>query len=147
MNTRHTGLVCILSLAVISSCTKQKGNRVLTPEFINCHKTANPDSASISSRLPGTWKWKAISCFWSNKTTRADKNIYLTINPDGTFAIIENSSLIQQGRWNLALVDPPSWGIRSVPYSAYLDGRIFICGNQFVANNSYIDGCDYLFEK
>jgi hypothetical protein len=135
------------SIAVCLTILSCKKDRLDFASFWQCSSSQNLDSTAISSKITGSWKWTKQSCFSVGKTTRADKDIKVTFNSNGTFTVLENSSIITQGNWTLKIIDSNMWGLDlSVP-STYLYGRILFCNNQLLLNDSYRDGCDNLFEK
>jgi len=133
----------IVSLLVFS-CKK---DNIDVASFWQCHSSQNLDSAAISIKITGSWKWKTQYCFWIDKTTKADKKIKVPFNSNAIFTVVENSSIITQGNWRLKIVDIGSWRLDLTSPSIYLNGRILFCTKQILFNNSYIDGCDNLFEK
>ncbi len=132
--------VCLITLA----CKKDSFD---IASFWQCNSSQNLDSTVISNKIAGSWKWTKQSCFSTGKTMRADKDIKVTFNTNGTFAVLENSTIITQGNWTLRVVDSNMWGLDLTAPSTYLSGRILFCNSQVLFNDSYIDGCDNLFEK
>jgi hypothetical protein len=115
--------------------------------FWQCHSSQNLDSASITNKLAGSWIWTKQSCYISGMSVNAEKNIRIIFNLTGNFSVSENSNVITQGNWKLKIVDSNMWGLDLTFPSNYLYGRILLCNNQVLFNNSYIDGCDNLFVK
>ncbi len=115
--------------------------------FQQCHNSQSLDSTAISNNLAGSWIWTKQSCFWTGKTTTADKNIKVIFNSNATFSVLENSSILTQGNWGLKIIDSNMWGLDLTSPSEYLYGRILFCNNQILFNDSYRDGCDNLFTK
>jgi hypothetical protein len=137
-------LILMTICAVIISCKKEPLDINL---FWQCNNSQNLDSASISNKLTGSWTWTKQSCFWSGKTTNADKNVKVIFNSNATFSVSENTNIVTHGSWKLTIVDSNMWGLDLTSPSDYLYGRIIFCENQVLFNNSYIDGCDNLFFK
>ena len=133
----------IIAVFTITACKKE----IDILSFAQCHDSQHLDSITISNRLTGSWKWSKQSCFWSDKTVKANKTVQVTFNSNTSFTISENSNVISQGTWKLKIVDSNSWGLDLSLASEYLYGRIFLCNNQVLFNNSYIDGCDNLFNR
>jgi hypothetical protein len=132
--------VCLITL----SCKKDSLD---IASFWQCASSQNLDSTAISNKIAGSWKWTKQYCFSAGKTMRADKDIKVTFNTNGTFTVLENSTIITQGNWTLKVVDSNLWELDVTAPSTYLYGRILICNNQVLFNDSYRDGCDNLFEK
>ena len=114
--------------------------------YWNCNKNQQLDSATISSKMVGSWKWTKQSCFES-KTIKADKNVIASFNANGTFTVSENATVITQGSWTLEKIDTDLWELDCSPTSSYLFGRILFCGEEVLFNDSGLDGCDNLFKR
>jgi len=132
-------------LTVLSACKKDKLD---IGSFWNCNKAQNLDTTAISLKLFGSWNWRKQVCGdGAGKTKTADKIIKVTFRTDRTFSVNENAALLTQGNWKLVQVDGNSWGLELSSASEYLHGRILLCDNQVLFNDSYRDGCDNLFNK
>lgn len=132
-------------MAGFAACWKGKLD---IPAMWDCHRALNPDSASISEGLVGTWIWKTQQYILTEKVTKpADKKIKVTFRADRTYTIEEESTIITQGTWGLKPEDYTAWGLDLSSRSTYLYGRILLCKNQVLFNNSYIDMSDYLFTR
>ena len=131
------------------SCKKgdENSSEINMQALYKCNDSQNFDSSNLAAKLIGTWKLKKISCFWSGATSNPDKNVIVTFTNTGTFTVSENSIINTQGNWRLKIVDSGIHGLDLDTPSIYLYGRILLCENQVVFNDSYIDGCDNLFER
>jgi hypothetical protein len=129
---------------LLLSCKK---NELDIAEIWHCNNAQQLDSAAIIVKITGSWKWTKQSCFWTSKTTKADKDTKVTFNPNASFTVTENSSIITQGNWGIKRIDNNNWGLNLSSASTYLYGLILFCDNQLLFNDSIIDGCDNLFEK
>ena len=139
-----------LILLVLTVCTGIISCKKNTPDFSSfwqCNNSQNLDSTSITDKLLGSWTWTEQSCYWTGKTTKADKDIKVTFNSNTTFTVRENSAIISQSNWKLKIVDSNMWGLDLTTPSLYLYGRLLFCNNQVLFNDSYRDGCDNLFVK
>ena len=128
------------------SCSKDKLDQIDTKQLWDCYKSQNYDSTKLASELLGTWKWTA---YYSEipGTNKANKDVFLNLSKTGTFTVTENSVVITQGNWNLRIADINNYELELNKPSTYLYGRIVLCENQVLFNNSYIDGSDNLFIK
>ena len=113
--------------------------------FWQCNNSQNLDSAAISNKLLGEWKWTKQACYSTGKTTKADKDLRVIFGANSTFTVTDNSNIVTQGTWKLKIVDNNKWGLDLSTRSEYLYGRILFCDDQVLFNDSYIDGCDNLF--
>jgi hypothetical protein len=138
-------LICLPFLAGLTACKKEKLD---INSFSQCNQSQNLDSTAISAKLIGTWAWSKQSCFDVDGTKKADRNVKVIFSPDGTFQVNENTTALTQGSWMVVQVDRfGSWGLNLSSESEYLYGRLLFCDNQLLFNNSYVDGCDNLFNK
>ncbi len=90
-------------------------------------------------------------------TKEADKNVLLNLTQEGEFTLTENSAVVTEGNWQLRVADidysePDSdkpdiylFKLDLNNPSIYLYGRIILCEDKVLFNNSYIDGVDNLF--
>jgi len=142
---RKGSISFIIVVFTIIACKK---DRIDAASFQQCHNAQNLDSLSISNTLIGSWTWSKQYCFWPDKTIKANKKVQVTFNSNATFTVFENSNVIAQGNWKLMRVDNyNNWGLQLNPGSSYLYGRILLCNDQVLFNNSFIDGCDNLFYR
>ena len=102
---------------------------------------------AIINKLSGSWIWKTYACGDNGKIHPADKTVKLTFSTNGTFTVNENTSMVTQGTWKIKPEDGTLYGLDLSQSSTYLFGRMLFCGNELLFNDSYVDGCDYLFTK
>lgn len=133
----------LVFLSLTNSCKKDPSTFVNAAQLWDCNKTQEFDSTKLANKLIGSWQWSQSSTELGSK--RADKNIKVTFSTTGTFSTTENSNVITQGHWRLKVVDSNILGLLMDNPSEYLHGRILLCDNQVLFNNSYIDGSDNLF--
>ena len=134
----------ILTICLISSSCKKE-----TKESIwECDSAQFLDSTAISNKITGSWLWTKQLCGdGAGKILSANKNVNVTFNLNRTFTLVENTTIIIQGSWNLKMVDNNLWGLDLNSSNEYLYGRILFCNNQIMFNSSYLDGCDNVFAK
>lgn len=138
--------IIILISLITGSCKKEKPTHFDMKQLSDCSASQNYDSTKLASKLIGSWKWTEYSGEVSGKQF-ANKDVKVTFTSVGTFTVTENSMVITQGKWELGIVDWNSLGLTLDKPSAYLYGRILLCQNQLLFNNSYIDGGDNLFVR
>jgi len=144
-NTIIISAFIIISL-LSQFCSKDNLEKIDTKQLWNCYKALNYDSTKLAIKLIGTWKWTAYQAEIPG-ANNADKEVFLTLTKTGTYTVTENSVVITQGNWNLKIVDFNSYELAVNEPSVYLYGRILLCENQVLFNNSYIDGSDNLFTR
>jgi hypothetical protein len=128
------------------SCSKDKIEQIDTTQLWDCFKSQNYDSAKLASKLIGTWKWTKYYAEIPG-TNKANKDVFMNLTKEGSFVVTENSIVITQGNWKLRVVDFSNFELDLNKPSIYLYGRIVLCDNQVLFNNSYIDGSDNLFVR
>ena len=140
----RNALICLTFFAGLISCKKENLD---INAYWQCNKSQNLDTTAISNKLIGSWRWVKHSCFSKGNTTQADQNVKVTFRGDHSFSVNDHSNTLTQGIWNLIQVDGNSWGLHMSSASEILYGRILFCGNEVLFNDSYIDGCDNLFNQ
>ncbi len=135
----------LVLIIILFACKKEQ--KIDNNSIWQCNQSQNLDSTLVSSKLIGTWKCEKRSCFWTNTTELAKKNVIVTFKSDRSFFVTENAVIITQGNWKVVSEDSTSWGLNLSSPSEYLYGRILFCDNLVLFNNSYVDGCDNLFKK
>ena len=131
---------------IAHSCSKKKEVQTDMKQIWDCNASQNFDSTKLAGKLIGSWK---LTRSWSESagTINASNNIKVTFDNSGAFAILEDSSLLSNGTWKLKIKDSNLYGLELDQPSMYLYGRILLCDNQVMFNQSYIDGIDYLFTR
>ena len=137
-------LLCLTLLTALAACKKDK--KLDVDSYWRCNEAQNLDSTAISAKLIGSWIWNKRACFEA-ATESANKNIQVTFRADGTFSVNENATSLTQGTWKLEQANHKTWQLNLSSRSDYLYGRILFCDNQVLFNQSYLDGCDNLFNK
>lgn len=158
---KTTGITAIACLAIFTvvaavSCRKEKADRVDAKptlgfnlqEVKKCHQQQNQAPSQITSRLEGTWSWLSFTCHWSlDSTFTADKHVVVTFSDAGVYKVFENSTIESEGTWKLSQTTDNNWTIVTERPSEYLNGYIWLCNDEVIFHNSYLDGCDYYFVR
>ncbi len=108
------------------------------------------DSLAIHTQLIGVWTWTEMSCSFSANPnpTLADKDVTVTFNSNSTYSILENSTIVAQGTWEvLKGLDGYYISVQNLETVHYLGGGILIYENELLADASADDGCKNLFIK
>jgi hypothetical protein len=138
-----TPLLTILFLA--QSCKKDLAVKIDIQKFWKCSASQNFDSTKLADELIGSWRWAQFATEAFSKN--ADKIVNVTFTRVGKFSISENSKVITTGDWSLIAGDSNTFELNLSTPGEYLYGRILLCGDQLVFNNSYLDGSDELFNR
>lgn len=158
---KTTGITAMACLAVFiivaaTSCRKEKADQVPAQhtggfniqEIKDCHSKNNQYPSQIISKLEGTWAWLSYTCYWSaDSTFTANKHVVATFSDAGVYRVYENSKIESEGTWKLSQVDNNIWSIITEKPSEYLNGYIWLCNNEVIFQNSFLDGCDYYFVR
>ncbi len=128
-------------------CKKGTTKAIRNNEIAEASRKQNPDSLSLLQSAIGTWKWTKRSCYWDGNTTKADKDISLQLDDNGNYSIHEGKAESASGTWQIQFYQSGSYKLITNPSNEYLTGLMYVCDKQLLVCNSYIDGCDHLFEK
>ncbi len=128
------------------SCKKSSSVTTGTQDIYTCYISQHLTKDGLAAKLVGTWNWTSRTCEVVG-TTAADKIITVSFASDGTYVLSLNKTLLATGDWKLKLVDGEFYGLDIINMSEYLSGRIVVCGDQLLFNDSYRDGCDHSFER
>ena len=137
---------------IIFSCGKEKFD---ISNFGECSSGILTDSLALSTALTGTWHWTekechccpACLCSKSSWVNKADKPVYATFNPDNTFTVAENDSIVISANWSV-VKDTNGYKIALANQESsyhYFSGSVDICGNQLLAES--FSGCKQLYIK
>ena len=135
--------LAFLALFGFPSCTKDT-NISEMQRLWDCNTSQHFDPAKLAAKLAGSWKW--TSCSSGTDSRPANKNVIVTFT-SGKFSVTENSTVITRGNWHLKKIDQEILGLDMDTASTYLYGRILLCEDQLLFNDSYIDGGDYYFTR
>jgi len=133
-------LLLTICLTILACKKHNSGNEVYWPCDIS------DDSISTVSKLEGSWQWINYACP-PGPLNKADKNINVTFNSNGTYNVQENSVIITQGSWQLKSANTNLWILDLSSTSSYLKGFIFFCDNRVDFADDYEDGCSNYFKK
>jgi hypothetical protein len=142
---------------ILFSCQKELGTQNKVPlkppvslsEMIRCHQSLSPDSAQVYAAMLGTWSWEFITCFWSpeNASNSQFETLSIELQP-GNIMLVKQAGVVQQtGGWRMVNLNDGYYEIQTDPAVVQLRGRILICNQRMVFNESYVDGCDNYFTK
>ena len=127
------------------SCKKDTMVKTDIKKLWDCNASQHFDSAKLADKLIGSWQWTETS---SEKSTKqADKKVIVTFTSAGKFSVTENSTVLTQGNWQLKIEDGDMFGLSVDTASQFLYGRILLCDNHVLFNDSYKDGADNLFTR
>jgi len=140
-----TIITSLVLLSLTNSCKKDPSTFANAGQLWDCNKAQEFDSTKLADKLIGSWQWTETSS--ETATKQADKNIRVTFTSAGKFTVTENSTIITHGNWQMKIVDSGILGLSMDNPSEFLHGRILLCGNQVLFNNSFRDGADNLFTR
>lgn len=82
---------------VFCSCEKEGS-------FEDCKGGVLIDSLSISTKLPGAWKWVESMCGFcppGQQPIKSNKIVIATFKTDNTYSVTEESKIIEEGHWQV----------------------------------------------
>ena len=158
MHRTNKFLAVALSLVVLlaSACTKansedqnQTGATTAIPlqKINDCHDSANPYPSQITNNIVGNWLWQKSYAPMTQLTTTASSHVIVHFNDAGTFNIIENSTTVATGTWNLKKFSDSRWEIELSQTHAHVKGNISLCGDELLLSTAYVDGAINYFVR
>jgi hypothetical protein len=133
-----------LTLFGFQSCTKDSNIKTDIQRLWDCNASQHYDSTKLAGKLIGSWQWSEMSSEGVSKPK--DKNVTVTFT-SGKFSVAENFTVVTRGNWQLKKVDNDILGLSMDTPSVFLYGRILICDDEVLFNDSYIDGADNFFSR
>ena len=127
---------------VLLACKKQSSDDAIK---INWPCDLIEDSIATSRQLEGSWKWINYVC--QARVNKADKDIKVTFNSNGTYIVQENSAVVDQGSWQLKSANTDLFILDLSSSVSYLKGFVFFCENRVLFADEYEGGCNNYFEK
>jgi len=135
-----TAISSLFSVACQKKISIEKDSGIL----YTCSKTNYGDSESLAKGLVGDWRWVEAS---TEKVTCKDKTIRLVFQPDGTCRLTDNGQEISSGPWSLKKTEEQIFILIVKSPTVYTHGRVLLCGDDLLFNNSMLDGWDNLFQR
>lgn len=122
--------------------------------YWDCHFNQSWDSTSVSKALIGKWKLIYVASYADPTLTyEGDKNQIVDFQKDSVFIRI-NGLTIEQGAWSVVVVDQSLndpdfvlYGVKTQPFISSLHGRLLICEDKLMINDSYRDGADGYYDR
>lgn len=148
--------VCILGsslfayvLLLLTSCEKGEKSIINQSSLWDCYHEQVWDSLQIENSLLGQWDWVNNSCggFPNNMSTSEFAGIRVVFKEGNILELIQDSVIIQTSDWHVVDGDAHLFELDLNPNIYQLNGRILICAQEVLFNQSYIDGCDNYFQK
>ena len=121
------------------------------PDLSECIASGSLEKSELEIKLLGTWEWQFTVCCPEStdgmlKNSIENAGTKITFYDDGT-GMKEEKSDTTDFSWTLKTTDFNYYGIETDPTVFLTSGRLFICGDQLLANDSYRDGADKYFKK
>jgi hypothetical protein len=131
----RTGFVIGIFILLFASCKKDTYN---IDKIRKCNDAQNLDSVLYSKLMIGSWKFESTYSYWENTFKKANTDFSVKFSSDGTFIMYENNSIINQGKWNV-VGSVGSFYLSYSPLYAYISGRILLCGDKLVFDQTNAD--------
>lgn len=145
-------LISILFIVMFGAC-QEKEDPFSMPdmnELWTCNEAENWDEQTLQEALIGEWKWmKSVNPWFPDAPNPADSmTVVIAFHADGNMQFIEEGNTEFTTGWDLVVED---WSLLGVQLDTIatdlLYGRILLCNDILLFNNSYIDGADNYFKK
>ena len=145
--------ILILTLITsILSCNKEDAaqKHMSQTEIWECYNNTQWSEVKIKKELIGKWKWVYTENYWNPDKGRntENENTLLELLSDSTLNVIVNGKLEHTTQWIVSHRDGTLFGLElDSSITTLVLGRILICKDNVLFNNSYIDGSDNYFIK
>jgi len=135
----------LLVILLFFSCEK----KFEINSFYDCQDSFTTDAIDLRSELIGFWELKEVSCGLCSGEfpKKADELVVVNFKSDNSFSIQENSVIIDTGDWAILEQDSGAYLSVETENSDYLNGEINVCGNKLYADQTFVDGFGFLYEK
>ncbi len=148
---KHTFLLVALIVFFTSCDTEEISKRPISEaDMWNCYKDSEWTDAKIKNALIGKWKWIYSESYWApdKGNNTENENTVIEFLNDSSLQISVNGEPIGVTNWTIEFKDGELYGLlQDSTITTLLYGRILICGETAMFNNSYIDGSDNYFKK
>ena len=136
----------------ILSCEKEDVPKrpISQTDIWNCYNDSEWSELRVRNQLIGKWKWIYSENFWAPDEgwNTESENTLIEFSNDSTLGIIVNGNLENTTKWMVTHKDGDLYGLEmDSTITTLLYGRILVCGEILIFNNSYIDGSDNYFKK
>lgn len=140
-------LATVSTMMLAISCGKNDQLDLDAKSIWKCYFNQNYDSAKLARDLIGTWKLNLQACYETGKTIETQNDVQVAFTSPTEFSVTEDGIILAQGTWKLKNYDGELMGLELSQTSTYTHGRILICDNQLLLENSFVDGCDNKFQR
>jgi len=115
-------------------------------DLFDCYQQQSWDSTRIVKSLLGQWRWDSIKCPVIVTKSKGEVDYRLNFVSDSKLEIYQSDILTKTVNWFINGHDG-IYNIHTEPSVDKVFGAVFICGDQMVFYNSWLDGCDYYYTK
>ncbi|MGM0551644.1 MAG: hypothetical protein ACQESW_11240 [Bacteroidota bacterium] len=144
-------ILSLLVLIPLFACEKENTPQppISIESMYSCHQLNSWTPEMTTDALIGKWQWVYFESFWSpNKGQYTeDQELYLHFTSDSTLYIIEQKDTTHTSKWKVITKDQSLYALKLTEPHPYLHGRLLLCENFLLFNNSYVDGTDNYFKQ
>lgn len=113
-----------------------------------CFAEHRYSARTLTKDLIGTWKLAKKRCYWDERRQQKAllPSITISFSNNGTYTIIDSSTVIRRGRWRISVQEQSLWLELDKRYE-HLDENILVCNDELYFNNYGSDGCEFLYRR
>lgn len=145
----------LLFVIVVMACKESEELPYSIPELVNCYNKNTWTQNSLRAALFGTWRWKFVTCGAGDcgklRSSDLEQGLQLVLDAENKYFVYRYQSLVLEGEWDILVSAVHGFfemnTTPSISFSTYVttSGRLVLCENELLFNQSYVDGPDNLF--
>ncbi|MFK7924041.1 MAG: hypothetical protein AB8H47_18930 [Bacteroidia bacterium] len=115
----------------------------------DCYQSSNLDSLALRNALLGEWEWEYVECYWAPEEASniSSHGVSIYFDANGRLAVKLDNTFLESATWELKKGDSGLFELISEPRITYLYGRVLLCEDRVLFNDSYVDDCDNYFKR
>lgn len=143
------GMLIIFLFLVLVGCRRNLQTPVEIQEVADCYKETDWNANDVHDALIGKWELQFGGLYSTDVPTPPDEQNgkFVEFNSDSLFVYDDEWTLIDSSHWEVVVGDAPLFELELTKYISGLRGRILICDDVVIFNNSYISGTDSFFQR
>jgi hypothetical protein len=144
-------VIILLLYFALFGCEKQKESHPpkSLEDIYSWYQNNNWAAESLYDSLVGEWRWLYTQNFWAPEAAHYTTNqeTFISFRADSVLYVIAKEDTLHTTKWQVMLKGNEMYELALEEPHQYLHGRIFICEDLLLLNNSYVDGVDNFFER
>jgi hypothetical protein len=142
-----TLFISFIFILCLNYCIKNKNFvPLIKTDFYECHDNQQWDSVKVCSALIGSWMWDSTKCPMSGENSLKENNYQMVFMGNSKLKVYKNNILETEAIWSIQGTNN-KYALDTEPFVEKAYGSVFLCKNKLALVNSWVDGCDFFFEK